>query len=252
MDPLPVRPAAADRPARYPWEYVGSHPETPTATTFRFSTRGTGFRYRSNQAVRLVLPGVVDPWGPARTFSLSSSPTETDVAAVTVKMTGSPFKEALRALAPGDRAVAIGPIGDLLYDPTRDSLFVAGGIGITPFRGMIRYASDRGDHRRIRLLYSARVPEELAFKAELDALARADPGVQVAYTITRPTEGGAAWEGPTGRIDEPRLRVALDGLERPKVFVVGLPEMAVQTLDVLRTRLGIDEADLEYEYFRGY
>ena len=106
--------------------------------TFTFSTEGTGFRYRSNQAIRLALARVEDPWGPSRAFSLSSSPSEPNVASVTAKMTGSPYKEGLRSLRPGDPAVAIGPHGVLLYDPTRDSLFIAGGIGVTPLRGMIR------------------------------------------------------------------------------------------------------------------
>ena len=252
MRGLPTLSAGPGRPERYVFRFQDSRPETPTATTFRFSTDGTGFRYRSNQAIRLILPQVQDPWGPARAFSLSSSPTETGIAAVTVKMTGTPFKQALGALAPGDEALAIGPLGDLLYDASRDSLFVAGGIGVTPFRGMVKFATDRGQHRPLRLLYSARTPEELAFRTELDALAQKDAGVEVRYTVTRPAESRTTWRGRIGRIDERWIRDGLEGLDHPKVFVVGLPEMAEQTLDLLRTRIGVSEDDLEYEFFRGY
>jgi glycine betaine catabolism B len=220
--------------------------------TFRFSTEGSGFRYRSNQAIRLVLPAVEDPWGPSRAFSLSSSPSEPDVAAVTVKMTGSPYKQALRSLRVGEPVVALGPIGDLLYDPLRDSLFIAGGIGVTPFRGMIRFAADVRQHRAIRMLYSARVPEEFAFKAELDELAGKDPKIDVRYTVTKPKSTTTPWRGRTGRIDETWIREALKSMERPKVFVVGLPRMAADILDLLRSRMGFSEEDLEYEYFRGY
>lgn len=252
MHVLPNRASGLSAPQRFTFRFVESRAETPTVRSFRFSTEGTGFRYRSNQAVRLGLPGVQDPWGPVRAFSLSSSPTERDLAMVTVKMTGSPYKERLETLRPGDPVSVVGPLGDLIYDPSRDSLFIAGGIGVTPFRGMIRFAVDRGEHRAIRLLYSARVPEEFAFKAELDGLARNDPGVEIGYTVTRPTESSARWTGRTGRIDEVWIRDAIDGLDRPKVFVVGLPEMAWQTLDLLRNQIGFSEDDLEYEYFRGY
>ncbi len=220
--------------------------------TFRFSTRGTGFQYRSNQAVRLVLPGVQDPWGPARSLSLSSSPSEAGHISVTVRLTGSPFKEALKGMKPGDEAEVIGPLGDLLYDPSRNSVFIAGGIGITPFRGMMRYAADTGASRSIVLLYSARTPEEFAFRAELDALVRQHRQMEVRYTVTRPRESKMRWEGRTGRVDEPWVRSALDGMERPKVYVVGLPGMARDLLGVLRDRLGFAEEDLEYEYFMGY
>lgn len=220
--------------------------------TFRFSTEGTEFGYRSNQAIRLILPGVQDPWGPARSFSLSSSPSEPGIAEVSVKMTGSPFKEALRTLRPGDSALAIGPLGDLLYDPTRDSLFIAGGIGASPFRGMLRYASDLRDHRPIRMLYSAKVPEEFAFRPEFDRLESKDGQISVDYTVTRPADAAVPWSGRTGRIDTPWLREALADLDRPKVFVVGLPQMASEALQLLRGDLGQVEDDLEYEFFRGY
>ena len=238
-------------PGRYQFEYIDSKRETPTTASYRFSTRGSGFRYLSNQAIRLILPRVEDPWGPARTFSLSSSPTEPDLAQVTVKLTNSPYKTALAALEPGERVIALGPLGDLLYDPSRESLFIAGGIGVSPFRGMIRFAADRGSHSKIRLLYSARSPDELAFKPELDEIAATDPAIAVEYTVTRP-EAKAAWLGRTGRIDEPLARSSLRALDHPKVFVVGTPQMAIETLDLLRTRLGVQEDDLEYEFFRGY
>lgn len=239
-------------PQRFRLPFVSRQLETPTSMTFRFSIQGSGFRYRSNQAIRLVLPWVRDPWGPARSFSLSSSPTETEHISVTAKMTGSPFKEALRALTPGQQCDVIGPLGDLLFDPTRDSLFIAGGIGVTPFRGMIRYAADTGARRLMILLYSARTPEEFAFRAELDSIARVDPHLEVRYTVTRPTESDQPWDGRTGRIDPPMVREALRGLDRPKVYVVGLPEMAREVLAFLRDPLGVVEDDLEYEYFMGY
>jgi len=220
--------------------------------TFRFSTDGTEFRYLSTQSVRLALPGVDDPWGPVRTFSLSSSPSERGEIAVTCKISETPFKQALARLRPGDTAEVFGPLGFFLLDLDRPSVHLAGGIGITPFRGMLRFAADSGHPGQRRLLYSARTPEELVFRDELDAIARAHPQIRVEYSATRPAESAARWEGRTGRIDAAWIREALASLDRPKFYVAGLPDMVSEMVTVLRGPLGVPDDDIDYEVFRGF
>jgi len=220
--------------------------------TFRFSTEGSGFRYLSTQAIRLALPGVDDPWGPVRAFSLSSSPSEKGVLSVTARITDTPFKQALARLRPGDTAEVYGPLGFFLLDRSRPSVFLAGGIGITPFRGMLRYSLDMGDSVERRLLYSARVPEEFVFRDELDALARASSRLKVLYTVTRPSESATGWDGRTGRIDEAWIREAASTLDRPKFYVAGLPEMVESVVAVLLGPMGVSEDEIDYEVFRGF
>jgi glycine betaine catabolism B len=220
--------------------------------TFRFSTRGTGFRYLSNQAIRLALPGVDDPWGAARSFSLSSSPSESGHISVTCKISDTPFKQALARLSSGETAEVYGPLGAFLLDRHRPSIFLAGGIGITPFRGMYRYATDTGDTQERRLLYSARVPEELVFRKELDQIAQASPLRQVQYTVTRPAESAEPWNGRVGRIGVDWVREVAETLDRPKYYVAGLPEMVQEIVMVLAGRMGIPEDDIDYEVFRGF
>ena len=220
--------------------------------TFRFSTEGTAFRYLSNQAIRLSLPGVDDPWGAARTLSLSSSPTEEGVLAVTCRISDTPFKQALARLAPGQTVQVYGPLGRFLFDPARPVALVAGGIGVTPFRGMIRYATDRGFDLPLTLLCSARVPEELIFRSELDTIARAHPNVRVHYTVTRPDRSSSAWTGRVGRIDVRWLRDAVPADGRTHWYVAGLPEMVSETVAGLRDELGVAPDRIEYELFRGF
>jgi ferredoxin-NADP reductase len=220
--------------------------------TFRFSTEGADFEYRSNQAIRLALPGVDDPWGAVRTFSLSSSPSEAGWIAVTCKISDTPFKQALARMAPGDTAVVIGPLGEFLWDPSRPAVFLAGGIGVTPFRGMLRYSADIGNRSERRLLYSARVPEELVFRRELDALARSAPRIRVEYTVTRPTESQGSWDGRVGRIDAEWVRSSAEGLASPMYYVAGLPEMVEEMVTMLRTKFAVEERDIDYEIFRGF
>jgi glycine betaine catabolism B len=236
----------------YSLPFLDRRQETPSAMTFRFAIQGSGFRFRSNQAIRLQLPDIQDPWGPSRLFSISSSPTETDWIAITCKMTGTPFKEGLRALKPGSRVEVFGPLGDLMYDPNRPTVMIAGGIGITPFRGMIRYAIDTGANSPIVLLYSARTPEELAFRTELDDMAKRHPSLAIHYTVTRPQDTLAGWTGRTGRIDERLLRESSSPLEEPNFLVVGLPEMIESTIAILEGPMGVPEDRINWEPFRGY
>ncbi len=244
----------ADLPPRGEYELplLENRRESPTSRTFRFSTKGTGFRYLSNQAIRLALPGVDDPWGRARLFSLSSSPTEPDILAVTCKISDTPFKRALARLRPGDTAYVFGPVGRFLYDASRPALFLAGGIGITPFRGMLRFATDRGVTQPITLLYSARVPEELVFRRELDAIARSSPLRSVHYTVTRPSDSSKTWSGHIGRIDEEWISEVVDLSLRPRVYVAGLPEMVQAMVILLEGRLNVPRDSIDFEVFRGY
>ena len=252
MLPLAGAPLNLPRPRRAVLPLIESRRESPTVMTFRFSTHGQEFPYLSNQAVRLALPGVDDPWGAVRSFSLSSSPSEAGELAVTCKITDTSFKQALSRLRPGDPAEVFGPLGAFLFDGTRPSVFIAGGIGISPFRGMLRFASDTGNTAEKRLLYSARVPEELVFREELDGFARSSPHVQVLYTITRPSESPQSWDGRVGRIDAAWIRDVAEPLDRPKFYVVGLPEMVDPVVAMLGESLGIPEDDIDYEVFRGY
>lgn len=239
-------------PGRYELPLIERRPESPSAVTFRFSTRGTGFRYLSNQAVRLSLPGVDDPWGAVRTFSLSSSPSEEGVLAITCKISDTPFKRALDRLAPGATAQVYGPLGSFLLDTARPCAFVAGGIGITPFRGMLRFAGDRHVAVPLTLVYSARVPEELVFRDELDRIASDRANVRIHYTVTRPGDSVRPWSGRVGRIDGRWLAECVPAERRGRWYVAGLPEMVAGTVSILTRELGASPDDVDYELFRGF
>ena len=185
-------------------------------------------------------------------FSLSSSPSEEGFLSITCRISDTPFKQALAQLAPGAEAQVYGPLGMFLVDLERPSIFLAGGIGITPFRGMLRYASDRARAVPRRLLYTARTPEELVFREEFDRLAGSMPDLVVRYSITRPRESAAEWNGRLGRIDADWVREAAGSLPRPKYYVAGLPEMVETTVRTLRDRLDVPEDDVDYEIFHGF
>ncbi len=232
--------------------FDGSHRETPTAMTFRFTLHGSDFRYLPNQFIALILPDVSDPWGPVRRFSLSSSPTERDAIAITAKLTDSPYKQRLATLRRGETVEVRGPIGRFLLNGDRPAVMIAGGVGISPFRGMIRYAADVGLEIPIRLLYSARVPEEFAFQRELDGISRTHENVQIAYTVTRPGESRVSWDGGIGRVDAAMIRGAAENLDGPVYYVCGTPDMVEGIVALLSDDLRIPEESILLERFLGY
>jgi glycine betaine catabolism B len=240
------------RPGQYVLPLIDSRRESPTTMTFRFSTEGTGFRYLSNQFIRLALPNVPDPWGPVRSFSLSSSPSESGFIAITCRISETPFKQALASLKSGATAVVYGPLGAFLFDLQRPAVFLAGGIGITPLRGMIRFAHDRSFRHEMVLLYSARTPEELVFRSELDDIARIGGRLRAEYSITRPGDTGSSWKGRVGRIDRDWISDASHRLPNSRYYVCGLPEMVQEMTRLLHGSLGVHEESIDYEVFRGF
>ncbi|MBI4018115.1 MAG: FAD-dependent oxidoreductase [Candidatus Aenigmarchaeota archaeon] len=203
--------------------------------------------YKPGQYMIYELP-VQDPKGPARDFSLASSPTE-DFLMLTTKLTGSPFKQKLAQLRVGDVIDASGPFGGFTIADGPRHLFVAGGIGITPFRSMIKFATDRKLQQEITLLYSNKVPEEIAFRDELEKWRQQNENLKVVHTITRPEESAEKWNGRTGRVDAGLIKENLDA--ETVVYVCGPPAMVDAILALLKD-MDVPEQRTRAEKFEGY
>jgi ferredoxin-NADP reductase len=112
---------------------------------FRFE-KPEGFTYKAgqNSDFTLIEPLETDPEGNKRTFSLVTTPAE-DHLAITTRMRDTAFKRTLRVMEDGTKLTIEGPYGDLtLHENTaRPAVFLAGGIGITPFHSMVRDATER-------------------------------------------------------------------------------------------------------------
>src|SRR3954471_17859544 len=129
-----------------------------------------GFSHDAGQIVMasLIEPPSMDAAGPSRTFTLASAPHEPELMIAT-RMRDSGFKRALAALPVGASVRLEGPAGlmTLHEDAARPAVFLAGGIGITPFLSMVRDARARRLSHRIVLFYSNRRPQDAAFLGEL-------------------------------------------------------------------------------------
>jgi ferredoxin-NADP reductase len=207
--------------------------------------------YRPGSYFWVELPdrGYQDEKGLRRHISLVTSPTETGVVGLATRLRDSAFKRTLAELEVGDGVAVEEPKGSFLLpeDTSVDYVFVAGGIGITVFRSMLRYIADEALPYRVTLVYSNRDRESAAFLDELEELERRIDGLRVVLTITE-QEG---WEGESRRIDADMLREHLGDLETQRFYVAGPPAMAESVSESLLAA-GVPEEQVVTGRFSGY
>jgi ferredoxin-NADP reductase len=166
-------------------------------------------------------------------------------------MRDSAFKRALNALAEGESVKLLGPLGQFTLNAARPAVFIAGGIGITPFISMLRQAAHEGWPQPLALLYSNRRPEDAAFLAELQELARRSDKFRLLATMTDLGKSAAKWSGETGLADAQMIARAAHGLAAPLYYVVGPPGMVEAMTDTLRSAGAAEESILTEEFY-GY
>jgi len=177
---------------------VGLRDETPDTRTFRLDLHpdgnANGFSFRPGQFVELSVFGEAEA-----PFCIASSPTRPDPVEVTVRRTGQ-LTDALHRLETGSLVGVRGPLGngfDLEAAANRDLLFIGGGIGLPPLRGLIwNVLDERERFGRVVILYGARTPTDLVYKDELQEWqARGD--LELLVTVDRAETG---WEGHVGMV----------------------------------------------------
>ncbi len=237
--------ALAGPPRGFKGKVVSSRQLTPSTRSIEVE-KPRAFVFRPTQFTFLQLK--TEEGMDARPMSLATSPTRPHLE-YAVRLSDSPYKRAFAALQPNDEVRVFGPIGDFVLHETRPAVLLAGGIGITPFKGMAEYATDKALPISIRLVYSNRSEDEIVYRKELEALETQNARFRVLHTLTRTTDDG--WQGKTGRIDQELLHEATRDLADPIYYVSGTPSMVVGMLQLLRG-LDVPDASIEVEAFRGY
>ena len=220
---------------------------------FYFS-RPSGFEFRAGQAIDLTLidPPKTDAKGDVRTFTIASAPFEEHLMIAT-RMRDSAFKHVLRDAPEGLELKMDGPSGsfNLHNNEAKPAVFLAGGIGITPFLSIVRQAAKAGRRRSLYLFYSNRRPEEGAFLGELGEASTNDPGFHFIPTMTAMEESRRQWTGETGLIDRGMLLRHIPELQGPIYYLAGPPAMVTAMRHML-TSAAVDEDDIRTEEFSGY
>lgn len=143
--------------------------------------------WKAGQFIRVELPHTApDSEGTKRWFTISSAPYEGTVT-ITTRITPSTFKQALASLAIDERIPLLErPAGEFIWQNSkRPVVFIAGGIGITPYHSILKQRNQEGLPLSVTLLYANRT-DDVLYKSEFDALAGADPSFQPLYVSGEP------------------------------------------------------------------
>lgn len=189
-----------------------------------------------------------DERGERRWFTVSASPSEAPLISITTKFNlqkSSSFKAALKQLQPGANLDVTGPLGDFVLpkDAAIPLVFVAGGIGVTPFRSIIKYLLDTKQKRSIELIYAANKIEEVAFRKLFEAY-----GLNVKIVLGEPPSD---WQGQAGRLDGQRL-LQMAPRQVNNLYYLSGPEPMVQALAEDLQKHGLPASQIVTDDFPGY
>ena len=212
------------------------------------------FDFKPGQSVDVTLfnPPETDSEGNTRTFSIASSPFENQLMFAT-RMRDTAFKRSLKKVPFGTDVKIDAAMGSftLHKNSAKPAVFLAGGIGITPFVSIVRQADhDRLPHK-LYLFYSNRRPEDAPFLETLQALKKSNPNFRLICTMTAMPQSQKRWNGETGLIDKEMLSRHLTDLQGPIYYVAGPPAMVAGIRKML-AGAGVDEDDIRTEDFAGY
>jgi ferredoxin-NADP reductase len=221
--------------------------EADNITTFFFRPERP-VHYTAGQYTELVLPHPhPDKRGTRRWFTLSSAPEE-EFLTITTKFAsekGSTFKHALRRLEPGTEVHLAEPMGDFVLPKLIQTplVFVAGGIGLTPFHSIAGWLETTHETRPITFLYGVRNEDEIIFE---DTFRRI--GIDPKIIVSDPSP---AWGGERGRLNAELILALAQPPEDALIYVSG-PEPMVQSLHEELHRAGVRKDHLVSDEFPNY
>jgi glycine betaine catabolism B len=242
--------------------------EDTDVMSFKFNNRNGQeqdkilLNYTSGQFAFFDIGGVFnDPKGPIRHFTISSSPTENFIM-LSTRIRDSPYKKRLSTLETGTKVKIRGPEGQFVLhdDYSKPAIFLSGGIGVTPFRSMIKYATDKQLPIKIIMFDSNRNRNNILFKQEFDKWTNINKNLKIIYTISEdnlnerhlPTTN--EWKGEYGRIDKTMVLKYVDTnlLNNSIIYICGPPGMLKAMNSLIQDELKISNDRIRIEEFTGY
>ena len=217
--------------------------ELPDTKTLRFKwPEGHNPEFKTGQFITVYWP---DTPSYKRAYSLSSCALDRGFYEVTVKRDGKMGTRIVDWAKPGDKLFVIPPVGRFLpvYEPDKHLVCIAGGSGVTPFRGFVREATRRQLATRITVLYSVRTPKDIIFNQEFRDLEKQNPAFKFEVTCTR-AEPEHQWSGRTGRITVDWLRTLAGDMSQcvfyacgPNALVEHAEHMVIQELGAAKEQM---------------
>jgi glycine betaine catabolism B len=218
--------------------------------------------YTAGQYAYFKLDNVVgDDKGPTRHFTISSSPTE-NFMMLSTKIRDSPYKQRLSTLEVGDKVNVSGPEGEFVLpeDYSKPIIFLSGGIGVTPFRSMISYATDKHLPLKIIMFDSNKNQQNILFKKEFDDWTSLNKNIQIIYTLSDDSSqknnvsATEEWKGEKGIVNKEMILKHVDNnmLNNSIFYVSGPPDMLKSMQSLLEKELEIPKERIKVEEFTGY
>ena len=232
---------------------VGRVKQTPNIYDFIFES-DKKFSFKPGQYLEWTLGHEnADSRGNRRYFTIASSPTEREIhIGVKFYENSSTFKRKLFSMKEGGMIAASGLAGDFTMprNKKRKLVFIAGGIGVTPFRSMIKYLIDMNEKRDIVFLYSNPTLGDIAYK-DIFEDARARIGLRVVYAVTRETVpvGNPAYYG--GRITGEMIAKTIPDFHDRYFYISGTHDM-VTTCDAELAKIGVKKTHIKTDFFPGF
>ena len=221
-------------------------PRTSDVASFRFP-RPAELSYKPGQYMLVTIKSAGKEL--MHPFSFSSSPTEKDCIEFTKKFTPNEYSAVLKTLKPGDWARIDAPYGKFTFEGEYPKIaLLTGGIGITPFRSIIKYSTDLGLNTDIALFYGCRTPGDIAFRNEFEEMQMQNKNFKIMLTVNEPDED---WKGSVGNISAEMVKKEIPDYKERMFFACGPPGM-VQAMTNLIKGLGLPETQLKLESFAGH
>jgi ferredoxin-NADP reductase len=217
-----------------------------------FDLLGEEVDFQPGQYFWVTLPdiGYDDERGLRRHITVVTSPNDRGILGLATRLRDTAFKRTLAELDVGVEVDVEHPKGDFVLpsETDRPYVFIAGGIGITVFRSMLRYIVEEGLPHRVTLVYSNRDRESAAFLDELAAMERENENIRLVLVMTDEPE----WEGEKRRVDADVLRDHLDGDLDDFVYIAAGPPGMVEAMEGVLSDAGVPEEQVHVQRFSGY
>jgi len=192
-----------------------------------------------------------DDRGNRRYFTIASSPTENEVhLGVKFYPQSSTFKQALAAMKTGDKISASHIAGNFVLpkDQRKKLVFIAGGIGVTPFRSMVQYLLDKKEQRSIVMFYSNKASADIAYKDVFDR-AEAELGIKTIYAVTNEkTPPPGMYNGSLNA----QLIAGQVPDYRDRTFYISGPHAMVEAFEKTLHEMGVSRLKIKSDFFPGF
>lgn len=226
----------------YQTRFIERLPRTPSSVSYRFE-RPEGFHFTAGQYMLVNLAEKL-----SHPLSLSDCPEETGFIEFTKRMTGSPYCRKLESLEPGDGVIVRGPSGNFLCDETDSTVvLIAGGIGITPIRSILKSLAEKSGKRcNAILIYGNLNGEDIAFRDELESLKL--PGYRLVHVLSETSGVPGALQG---FITADIIAKEVPDYRNANFMISGPPAMVEAIRKALAT-IAVPEERIRTDRFLGY